>query len=88
MLWFSFICIILPILMYYLFGKIGLTLYFAQALVSMIFTETINYIEHYALERKLVNGVYENVGYEHSWDAPYRFSCYLGTNILLHADVS
>jgi alkane 1-monooxygenase len=86
MIWSSLFTIGLPFIIYKWIGYNSLLLFFSQAIVAMIFTETINYIEHYGLVRNIKDGVVEPVGYQHSWDAPYRLSCYLGSNILLHAD--
>nr|WP_297353678.1 alkane 1-monooxygenase [uncultured Caldimonas sp.] len=55
-------------------------LYFAvQAVVAIALLETINYIEHYGLQRRrLPNGRYERVDPTHSWNADF-----LLTNLLL-----
>lgn len=52
--------------------------YIIQALVGVIIGEAINYVEHYGLERKLINGRYESVKKTHSWD-----SSKLITNLML-----
>jgi len=40
------------------------------ALTGMFFLETINYIEHYGLQRKKdADGVYESIGKMHSWNS-------------------
>ena len=43
----------------------------------MFWLETVNYLEHYGLRRrKDENGIYESVGYVHSWScvaSPFAF---------------
>lgn len=42
----------------------------AYALGQLIWLEGVNYLEHYGLRReKDENGVYESIGYQHSWSA-------------------
>ena len=42
---------------------------FAYALTQIMFLETVNYIEHYGLERqKDENGIYESITKMHSWN--------------------
>jgi alkane 1-monooxygenase len=61
-----------------IFGFWGLFYFLQMALVSILFLETVNYIEHYGLQRKkLPNGEYEKVNILHSWNAPHRITNYL-----------
>ncbi len=48
-----------------------------MASISVLFLENVNYLEHYGLLRKKINGVYERVNITHSWNAPHRFSNYI-----------
>jgi alkane 1-monooxygenase len=42
-----------------------------QGVLCMIMIETVNYVEHYGLERKKdADGMYEPVNIRHSWNAP------------------
>jgi len=84
----SFISIFLPIIIWKFISFQCFIFFISQASVAIILSEFVNYIEHYGLERKFIEEKkkFENVNYQHSWDAPYRFSCYLSSNILLHAD--
>jgi alkane 1-monooxygenase len=52
-------------------GWIGLSYAIAIAVVSVLLLETINYIEHYGLLRKMVNGRYERVRTYHSWNSDH-----------------
>jgi alkane 1-monooxygenase len=52
---------------------------FVSYLTTMMF-ESVNYLEHYGLERKLIPGadsVYESVRITHSWNAPQVITNYL-----------
>jgi alkane 1-monooxygenase len=66
----------------------GAALFFlAQSAVAITFLETINYIEHYGLERRLVRpGVYERVTSLHSWNAAHRLTNALLFNLQRHSD--
>jgi alkane 1-monooxygenase len=68
-------------------GIYSLITFFIQAMVAILFIEGINYVEHYGLERRLLDdGTYEKVTDMHSWDAPQDFSSYFYVNIMLHSD--
>lgn len=68
-------------------GPKGLLFFFSQALMAIVLTEIINYVEHYGLERKLLpDGTYEPVGPQHSWDAIHRFTGTILANLSTHAD--
>ncbi len=72
MLWFSLSSILFNIAMLMFFGlKVWLFLT-AAAIISVLLLETINYIEHYGLRRKQINGtVYEAVDVQHSWNSDH-----------------
>ena len=67
---------------------VGALLFFvAQSVVAIAFLETINYIEHYGLERRLVRpGVYERVTPHHSWNSAHRLTNALLFNLQRHSD--
>lgn len=59
----------------------------AYAGLVIFFQETINYIEHYGLERnKDENGVYESVNIMHSWNSSRRYSNYILFKLQRHSD--
>jgi alkane 1-monooxygenase len=71
----SLVTISIPWLIYSIFGFHSFIFFVISSFISIIFVELVNYIEHYGLERKMLKEeVYEKVNWEHSWDAPYRFS--------------
>jgi alkane 1-monooxygenase len=69
------------------FGLRALLFFFAQSIVAIGFLETINYVEHYGLERRLVRpGVYERVTPLHSWNSPQWLTNVLLFNLQRHSD--
>lgn len=60
-------------------GPLGAAFFVLQSIVAFVTLEVINYIEHYGLERQMLNdGRYERTTHLHSWN-----SNYLLTNLLL-----
>lgn len=84
---FTICYVIMPTLIHYFYGYTGLIFFLGVAIISVIFLETINYIEHYGLERKEISpGVYEKVNIKHSWNAPHRLTNYLLFKLQRHSD--
>jgi alkane 1-monooxygenase len=55
------------------FGLKALLFNFLTSYVALMTFESVNYLEHYGLSRKLLPGadhVYESVRITHSWNAP------------------
>lgn len=78
-LWLTFVAIFL--------GYRGIVYVFVSALLQMNFLETISYVEHYGLERKMdENGIYEPITIKNSWNAPQRYSSYLLFKLQRHSD--
>jgi alkane 1-monooxygenase len=68
-------------------GWLGVVFFFAQSVIAVLLLETINYIEHYGLERREISpGVYERYGPQHAWDSRFRFSNWLLFNLPNHAN--
>ena len=54
----------------YAVGGLSTLLFFcAQAVVAILLLEVVNYIEHYGLLRRKVNGQYEPCTHQHSWNS-------------------
>jgi alkane 1-monooxygenase len=69
------------------FGVQAVWFLLAQAALAIGLLETINYIEHYGLERRQVRpGVYERVTPLHSWNASQRLTNVLLFNLQRHSD--
>jgi alkane 1-monooxygenase len=86
MLW----CVAAPLLMaggfYLVFGLAALGYFFAQALIAVVLLETVNYIEHYGLERRaLPDGSHERMTAAHSWNSNHRLSSYFLFNLTRHS---
>jgi alkane 1-monooxygenase len=70
-----------------MWGLPGATFLAAQAVLAFLLLETINYIEHYGLERRQVApGKYERVRTWHSWNSSHRVSNWLLINLARHSD--
>jgi alkane 1-monooxygenase len=68
-------------------GLPGAAFLAAQAVLAFLLLETINYIEHYGLERRQVApGKYERVRIWHSWNSSHRVSNWLLINLARHSD--
>jgi alkane 1-monooxygenase len=71
----------------WLWGSSGALFLAAQAAVAFLILETINYIEHYGLERREIGpGRYERVMPWHSWNSSHRVSNWLLINLARHSD--
>lgn len=68
-------------------GGAGLLFFALQAMVAVLLLEFINYVEHYGLERKILeNGKPEPVQLWHSWDSHSRLSGWILIHLSRHAD--
>lgn len=67
-------------------GVKAASLFALQAAWAVVLLEIINYIEHYGLQRKRIDGRYEPVHEEHSWNANYAVSNWMLFNLPLHPD--
>jgi alkane 1-monooxygenase len=56
-------------LIYYFFGGFVLVCFLVAAFIGAALLETVNYIEHYGLQRKHANTSYERVKPAHSWNS-------------------
>lgn len=74
-------------LMFKIYGVQGGVCFLVMAIGSVIFLESINYVEHYGLRRKQkLDGTYEKVTIRHSWNSPHRFSNYFLFKVQRHSD--
>lgn len=68
-------------------GLPALLFLLGQGAVAVFLLETINYVEHYGLQRRqLESGRYERVQPHHSWNANHRVTGYWLFNLQRHAD--
>ena len=74
-------------LLFVIGGLYLLVVFICTALMSVILLETINYIEHYGLQRKkLESGRYERVRPIHSWNSDHQFGRILLYELTRHSD--
>jgi alkane 1-monooxygenase len=69
------------------FGWVTLLYFLAAATIGFLLLETVNYIEHYGLQReKLDNGQYERVRPDHSWNSNHPVGRLLLFELSRHSD--
>ena len=74
-------------IVYSVFGVFGMLIAISIAVVSFLLLETINYIEHYGLERKkLPSGRYERVQAHHSWNSNHVIGRMVLYELTRHSD--
>lgn len=87
MLWFVLIQITYVLLVFLLFGKVGLVFALASAVIGFLLLETVNYIEHYGLLRlKTKSGRYERVKEMHSWNSNHIIGRIVLYELTRHSD--
>ena len=87
MFWFTIIQANYLTLVYVLFGTNGLLLAVFAGIVGFLLLETINYIEHYGLRRKLLaSGRYERVTERHSWNSNHILGRIMLYELTRHSD--
>ena len=73
-------------IVYTLFGGGTLVLSFLAGVISFLFLETINYIEHYGLRRKKIGHKYERVQNTHSWNSDHIMGRIILYELTRHSD--
>lgn len=72
MIQFHFIEIAFVALIFFVFGWLTTVYFLAAAVIGFLLLETVNYIEHYGLQRKAVGeGKYERAMPVHSWNSDH-----------------
>ena len=87
MLRFQLIQVLLVSSIYFVFGT-QITIYFLfAAVMGFLLLETVNYIEHYGLQRKInINGKYERVQPFHSWNSNHPVGRIMLFELSRHSD--
>jgi len=68
-------------------GPLAVPFFLAQSAVAVLLFESVNYLEHYGLERReLQPGQFEPVQPQHSWDSPARITNHVMFKLQRHAD--
>ena len=87
MLQFQLIQFTFAMLIYYLFGLQILLYFFISAFIGILTLETVNYIEHYGLQRKANNkGNYERIKPHHSWNSNHPLGRIMLFELSRHSD--
>ena len=87
MLWYSIFQLCYLDLCFLFFGISGLLFALAVGVLSFVFLETINYVEHYGLVRKkLSSGRYERVQTHHSWNSNHIIGRIVLYELTRHSD--
>ncbi len=87
MLLFQLIQISFLLLIIYFFGFQITCYYIITALLGILVLETVNYIEHYGLERKInINGKYERIMPYHSWNSNHPIGRIMLFELSRHSD--
>ena len=69
------------------FGWLAGTLFILSAIIGFLLLETVNYIEHYGLRRKiLANGISERVSPSHSWNSDHVLGRIMLFELSRHSD--
>jgi alkane 1-monooxygenase len=69
------------------FGAFPMALYILASLIGILLLETINYVEHYGLLRRMnESGKYERVQHVHSWNSDYPLGRLLLFELPRHSD--
>jgi len=87
MILFQFIQLLLIVAIVFFFGWMTALLFVAAAVQGILLLETVNYIEHYGLQRKeLVAGKYERAMPEHSWNSNHVIGRVMLFELSRHSD--
>ena len=87
MLIYQLIQILLIIAIWAIFGWLTMLCFIAAAVFGFLLLETVNYIEHYGLRRKKIDGeYYEKVMPIHSWNSDHPLGRLLLFELTRHSD--
>jgi len=87
MLQFQIIQIAFVALVFFFFGWLTTLMFLAAALHGILLLETVNYIEHYGLQRKqIAEGKYERAMPEHSWNSNHIIGRVMLFELSRHSD--
>lgn len=87
MFWFTLFQILALLIIFLLFGKLGLAFSITSAIVGILLLETVNYIEHYGLLRlKTKTDRYERVAEKHSWNSNHVIGRIVLYELTRHSD--
>ena len=84
---FTFIQLAFLSLIFFVFGWLVTIYFLAAAIIGILLLETVNYIEHYGLQRKSTGeGKYERAMPEHSWNSDHVIGRLMLFELSRHSD--
>lgn len=86
MIQFQLLQILFVLLVQYIFGTNVMLSFLAAASIGFLLLETVNYIEHYGLERKQTEEGYERAMPEHSWNSSHILGRLMLFELSRHSD--
>lgn len=86
MLRFQLIQLVFVAIIYFVYGLLPVLYFLMAAAIGVILLETVNYIEHYGLKRRLKNGVYERTLPIHSWNSNHLIGRLVLLELSRHSD--
>lgn len=87
MFWYVIFQSLYLIVVFAVFGKLGLLFVIGAAVTGFLLLETVNYIEHYGLLRlKKASGRYERVKKIHSWNSNHVVGRIILYELTRHSD--
>jgi len=87
MFWFQSIQIVFVMSIFLLFGAMVCVCFLIAALIGALLLETVNYIEHYGLQRETTDGTsYERVLPTHSWNSNHIIGRLMLFELSRHSD--
>ncbi len=87
MLLLQMLQVVFVVLIFLLFGWKVMLYYLAAALIGILLLETVNYIEHYGLNRKqMAGGKYERATAHHSWNSDHLMGRLMLFELSRHSD--
>lgn len=87
MLWFALLPLLFAGSLGLLWGPLAALFFVMQCAVAILTLETVNYLEHYGLQRREIKpGKYEKVGVQHSWSSSQLLTNYILLKLQRHAD--
>jgi alkane 1-monooxygenase len=86
MIQMHFIQIALLVFIYFYFGSFVWWCFLGAAIIGILMLETVNYIEHYGLQRKATATGFERVQPHHSWNSNHGFGRIILFELSRHSD--
>jgi len=86
MLLFQLLQVGFLVLLFSFFGGMATLLFTAAAGTGILLLETVNYIEHYGLQRKKTESGYERAMPEHSWNSSHILGRLMLFELSRHSD--